>query len=188
MTHCGLLLAAGSSRRFGTGDKLLALLGGRPLITYATDAICGARLDRRVAVISNPELRPWLTGFEIVEIAAATQSDSLLAGLAAAGECDRLLVSLADMPLVTAPLLERVLHTATDDCPAASVDNGPPMPPACFPRGWLGRLRSVREDRGAGRLLRELPPEAQVAAPGVLADIDTIAQLDQLENRLSSQD
>ncbi|RNF33445.1 nucleotidyltransferase family protein [Paracoccus methylarcula] len=177
MIRTGLLLAAGASRRFGAADKLLALLDGRPLIFHAADAMRNAALTRRIAVIANPALRAYLHGFEIVEIRPAAQSDSLRAGLQVAGETDRLLIALADMPRVTSELLDMVTSTATEDRPAACHDPGPPMPPACFPRGWLTRLADLTGDQGAGRFIRALPAGALVKAPGLLDDIDTAPDL-----------
>ncbi|SIS71694.1 nucleotidyltransferase family protein [Paracoccus saliphilus] len=177
MNRTGLLLAAGTSRRFGVADKLLAPLDGRPLVAHAAQAMQMTALDRHIAVIANPELRPYLDGFEIVEIQPGAQSDSLRAGLQAAGETDRLLIALADMPRVTSELLDMVVAAATDDRPAACHDLGPPMPPACFPRGWLIRLAELTGDQGAGRLIRDLPAEALVNARGLLTDIDTVSDL-----------
>lgn len=181
MIRVGLLLAAGSSRRFGAEDKLLAPLHDHPLITYAAEAMQGTELDRKIAVISNPAVRPYLDGFEIVEIEPSEQSDSIRAGVIAAGDCDRLLIALADMPGITSDLLKRIFDATTEDYPSASSDNGPPMPPACFPTKWLPRLLELNGDRGAGSLLRKLPEMAQIQAPGMLQDIDTIDQLRQAE-------
>lgn len=177
MMRTGLLLAAGASRRFGAADKLLAPLDGRPLVAHAAQAMQMAALDRHIAVIANPALRPHLDGFKIVEIEPCEQSGSLRAGLQAAGETDRLLIALADMPRITSELLDRVVAATTDERPAASRDDGPPMPPACFPRDWFGRLSELTGDQGAGRLIRDLPTEALVNAPGLLTDIDTVSNL-----------
>ena len=177
MNRVGVLLAAGRSLRFGAEDKLLATLQGRPLIAYAADAVRNADLERRIAVISNAELRPLLAGFDIVEIAAALQSDSLRASVIAAGNPDRLLVTLGDMPLVTSQHLDSVVARCPDDMASASVENGQPMPPACFSSTWLRRLSALMGDRGAGSLLRDLPQELLIPAPGLLTDIDTPSDL-----------
>lgn len=183
MTGTGLLLAAGASRRFGADDKLLAVLHDRPVITYAADAMRRAPLERRIAVITNPDLRPFLSGFDVVDIAPGTQSDSLIAGLKAADVPDRLLIVLADMPLVTSELLGQVIARVSDSQPAACHDEGPPMPPACFPKNWLARLADASGDRGAGRFIRDLPASALIPARGMLADIDSLADLARLEEQ-----
>ncbi|WP_410219210.1 NTP transferase domain-containing protein [Paracoccus sp. (in: a-proteobacteria)] len=177
MIRTGLLLAAGASRRFGPQDKLLAPVRGRAMVIHAAEAMSGADLGHRIAVISNPELAPLLGAFTIVTISPGQQSDSLRAGLAAAGLVHRLLVALGDMPDVTAGHLDHVLRTATDVLPAASHDGQSPLPPACFPAASLRALRSLSGDQGAGRLLRDLPPEQLVHAPGLLRDIDRTGDL-----------
>ncbi|MFC0200667.1 nucleotidyltransferase family protein [Paracoccus rhizosphaerae] len=177
MIRAGLLLAAGASRRFGPDDKLLARLRGRPLLLHAADALRQVPLDRYVAVISNPSLGPLLEGFEVIVIPQGGQSDSLRAGLAHLDHPDRLLIVLGDMPDVTPSLLSQVLAHASDDGPSASHDGQHPMPPACFPRSQLPLLAALSGDRGAARLLRDLPPERLIAAPGQLRDIDRPDQI-----------
>ncbi|TRW96740.1 nucleotidyltransferase family protein [Paracoccus sp. M683] len=181
-TGTGLLLAAGASRRFGTGNKLLAALNGRPLIAHAAEALRALPLARRIAVISTAEIAPHLAGFQLIRIPQGEQSDSLRAGLAAAGLTDRLLITLGDMPLVTPDLLVRVLGRCTDALPAASRQgDGPAMPPACFPRSWLALLEGLTGDQGAGRLLRDLPDAQIIQAGDQLTDIDTQDALARLQ-------
>ena len=177
MIRIGLLLAAGASRRFGPQDKLLAPLGGRPLVTRAADALRGTPLDHRIAVIANPALAPLLEGVEIVLIPPGQQSDSLRAGLAAAGQPDRLLIALGDMPDVTSAHLTRILTAATDNLPACSHDGTAPLPPACFPQARLADLQHLTGDQGAARLLHDLPSTQYINAPSLLRDIDTPDQI-----------
>lgn len=177
MMRVGLLLAAGASRRFGPEDKLLADLRGRPLAAHAAEAMRRTDLDGRIAVITTPALAPWLHGFRVIEVTQGRQSDSLRAGLAAAGDPDRLLIALADMPDVTDAHLRLVLEAATDTMPAASHDGKAAMPPACFPRARLDDLGRLTGDQGAGRLLRDLPPGQLIAAPDLLRDVDRPADL-----------
>ena len=68
MTHV-ILLAAGSSRRFG-GNKLLAPWRGRPLYRYGLHtlaAVCAARADAALLVVTNtpaiaqaPRMKPLI--------------------------------------------------------------------------------------------------------------------------------
>ncbi|TJZ94066.1 nucleotidyltransferase family protein [Paracoccus gahaiensis] len=177
MIRTGLLLAAGASRRFGPQDKLLALLHGQPLVTHAADALRDTPLDHRIAVIAHPELARLLDGFEIILIPPGQQSDSLRAGLQAAGQPDRLLIALGDMPDVTAAHLTRILTAATEDLPACSHDGTAPLPPACFPQARLADLHSLNGDQGAARLLQDLPPTQYIDARSLLRDIDTPDQI-----------
>lgn len=182
MTRTGLLLAAGASRRFGPADKLLALLNGRPLISHAAQALRLTPLDYRIAVISNAALLPLLDGFQVVTIAQGHQSDSLRAGLAAAGSPERLLIALGDMPDITPDHLTRILDTATDALPSCSHDGTAPLPPACFPTATLATLSRLTGDQGAGRLLRDLPATQHVHAMHLLRDIDRADQITPLEH------
>ncbi|MFN3277807.1 MAG: NTP transferase domain-containing protein [Paracoccus hibiscisoli] len=177
MIRAGLLLAAGASRRFGPEDKLLAPVAGLPLVAHAAQAMRQLALDQRIAVITNPALRPLLQGFRIVMIDQGQQSDSLRAGLAAAGNPARLLIALGDMPDVTPAHLTQVMAMATDDLPSCSNDGAAPLPPACFPRAWLPALAALTGDQGAGRLLRDLPACQHLAAQGLLRDIDRPDQI-----------
>lgn len=186
MIRTGLMLAAGASRRFGPDDKLLALFRDRPVIMHAAKAMRQTPLEHRIAVIANPDLRPFLSGFDVIEVAPGTQSDSLIAGLKAADTPDRLLITLADMPLVTSELLAQVVTGVSGGQPAACYDDAPPMPPVCFPKDWLARLADVAGDKGAGRFIRELPASALIPACGMLADIDSLADLERLEAQLRS--
>ena len=55
------------------------------------------------------------------------------------------------------------------------------MPPACFGGTRIDALTKLSGDRGAALLLADLPPDRLVAAPpGMLADVDTVADLDRM--------
>lgn len=170
-----ILLAAGASRRFGPEEKLLAPHRGQPLIAHAARVLNGTPLTQRIAVIANPALIPHLDGFRIVTLPRGTdplQSTSLHAGLAAAGQPDRLLIALGDMPDITAAHLRAIIDRTTPDQPAASTNGRTILPPACFPRATLQRLATLSGDRGAASLLRNLPEGQLIPAPDLLADID----------------
>jgi molybdenum cofactor cytidylyltransferase len=178
MTVAGVLLAAGSSRRFGSDDKLLAMLQGRQLVTHAAQAMYGFGPDVLIAVITSPEVAELLPDFEIAMPLeeAPEQSDSLRAGISLAESrgATRIVIALADMPFVTADLLQTVVGRSTASCPSAVTDGRRTMPPACFPQSCFSDLRNLSGDRGAAALLRKLPPSALVkVAQETLRDIDT---------------
>lgn len=175
MTLTVLMLAAGRSRRFGAADKLMAPLGGRPLIAHAVAAQAGLPGDlvaERVAVVGPCCPAAGLltaAGFRLVvnERPDEGQGRSLALG-AAAWSSDRLLILLADMPLVTPDLLIRLAGCRAR---AAASDGRRPSPPALFPRADRPALLAADGDRGARDLLAGAATVP--ARPGELRDVDT---------------
>lgn len=183
MTHAEplalALLAAGRSARFGSADKLIAPLYGRPLIAWAAEAgwmlpaewhllVTGADASLAAAVpgyrlLANPDARQGLsTSLRIAAMEAG--------GLGAAA----LVVMLGDMPFVQPAHLHQLVAAfgADDMRPVFSqTPHGAPCPPALFPAACFDALKSQTGDRGA----RGLAFGARlVTAPDwTLTDIDT---------------
>ncbi|WP_210527660.1 nucleotidyltransferase family protein [Rubellimicrobium arenae] len=183
MRTAGVLLAAGASRRFGQADKLLAVLHGRQLIRQAADAADAAQLDLRIAVTSSDEVAKALPEFRISRVAPdQPQSTSLATGIMEAMDqgADRAVVLLADMPLITADMIDGVIELAGDGV-AAITDGRRVCPPACFPRDLFPELTRVSGDQGARALLSGLGPQQLLRVPSSsLVDIDTLEDLDRL--------
>ncbi len=182
MTCAGILLAAGASRRFGTENKLLADLQGRPLVERAASALARAGCDHLIAMVSDPRVEDLLDGFILVrpDKGRSVQADSLRAGIACAVDlkAQKALVVLADMPFVSSRHLQIVAQRCTPGSPSASTDGTRRMPPACFPSDHFERLLELKGDHGAQDILRTLLPSALVHAPAEeLRDIDTPAEL-----------
>jgi len=106
MTHA-VILAAGIGSRFG-GQKLLALLDGKPLIAHVVAAV--AHLP--TVVVGPPELEPHIYPARLVENLAPERgmAHSLRLADAAIDADDAILVLLADMPYVTRELVDWVLE------------------------------------------------------------------------------
>lgn len=178
MITVGLLLAAGRSERFGEANKLLADFKGKPLLAHAADAMQLVRIDHRIAVVSDSHVADLLNGFDVLFQLEdnAPQSANLALGAERAAElnADRLLIVLADMPLVGEALMQEVLERCSDSHPAAATDGELICPPACFPAVSLGALIALEGDQGGVSLIRRLPSDGLVtAAQGLLVDVDT---------------
>ncbi|MFV2051647.1 nucleotidyltransferase family protein [Aliiroseovarius sp. YM-037] len=186
MTTIGIVLAAGRSSRFGEADKLSATFHGAPLAHYAAVAMLGAAVDHRIVVVRPAVDR--FDGFDIVYAPeGAPQSESLKHGVrrAIAIGADRIVITLADMPLVNAALIDAVVKRAGTDGTAAATDGDRRAPPACFPASAFPALLALDGDRGAGQLLATLPDGALVSVTEQeLADVDTPADLVALERAL----
>jgi molybdenum cofactor cytidylyltransferase len=184
----GILLAAGSSQRFGA-DKQSALVDGIPMLTRAASTMLNAGFDMPIVVLGAraAEHGRLLYGLPVRivrnEDAAAGMASSLLAGLEAAGECAAVCIAVCDQPAVTAGHL-RMLVTSwrkTRASIVASSYDGVAGVPAVFGSGHFAELRELRGDRGAGPLLARYAASLQtIPLPGGNIDIDTPGDLAQL--------
>lgn len=179
-----VLLAAGSSQRFGRGDKLMADLDGRPVLAHAADSLFGQKVAARIAVTGpDHDARRALleaSGWKIVTNAdaASGQASSLQAGIRAAADvasADHVLVLLGDMPRVSSGHLLALREAVARGAPAVmSLAKGIPSPPAILSRSILAQLGDIRGDRGARDALLALAGLRTVPladAEGI--DIDT---------------
>lgn len=172
-----VLLAAGESRRFGPGDKLLAELDGKPLAAHAADTLAGIGFGSLIAVCSSDPVAALLAGrgFAVVrnDRPGEGQSRSIRLGVEAAGDVDAVLIALADMPFVSAAQYRR-LFAVHEEVTASSLV-GVPMPPVLFGRARFGSLKALTSDHGAKALLGGAV--LVEATAGELADIDTPAAI-----------
>jgi CTP:molybdopterin cytidylyltransferase MocA len=154
----GLLLAAGSGRRFGR-PKALVDTGGGPWVLRSLDTL--AATDRRLVVVgaAADEVVALVPPDVTVVRNAGHQGgmgSSLRAGLAALTadrDVDAALVMLVDLPDVPAAAVERVLEAAGDD-PRASLARaryrGVPGHPVLIGRDhFAGVIAAAVGDRGA---------------------------------------
>ncbi|WP_228716899.1 NTP transferase domain-containing protein [Billgrantia pellis] len=179
-----VLLAAGQSRRFEEGDKLLARLHGQRIIQRAAAALQGHDLAARIAVVGPDqaaravELRA--AGWTVVVNAQSEKglSASLAAGIREAGQCrgvEAALVMLADMPNVPDAHLVDLRDALTPERSAVmSLAGAVHSPPALFDRAVFDSLTGLAGDAGAGQLFQSLAHTATVAIPADWAlDVDT---------------
>jgi len=182
----GVLLAAGSGRRFG-GDKLLAELDDGRTIAEISCAKLRAGVDRLIAVVrpDDDRLAACLAtaGADVCVCPDADQGMgvSLAFGVRQAPEADGWLVALADMPLIAASDIRRVadaLRTgAAIAVPVAGQQRGHPVG---FCRRFFAELSALTGDSGARAILERHAGEI-VAVPvedsRTWRDIDTAADL-----------
>jgi len=180
-----VVLAAGASRRFGA-PKMLAPLGGRPVLQHVLDALAGAGLVDVVVVLGDQAAAiraavSWRS--ERIELNPRPTdglSSSLRIGLDVAAEdrtIDAVLVLLGDQPAVRPAVISAVLAAAeTSPQPIVRVryaDDDAPNPVLVRRAAWV-LAAGLSGDRGLGPLLIEHPDlVTEVALPGDNPDIDT---------------
>lgn len=192
----GIILAAGEARRFGSGPhdtKLLALLDGIPLVRHVARAALAAR-TRPVLVVTGhagAEVECALADLDLVFIRnpdpSAGLSQSLKLGLKALpDDIEGAIILLADMPFVSAPLIDRLI-TAFETAGAAHaivpVRAGQRGNPVLLGRSLFAAVKEIEGDRGARILIDRLTEgviEVPIDDPAIAIDIDTPDMLDRL--------
>jgi molybdenum cofactor cytidylyltransferase len=183
----GVLLAAGTSSRFGAANKLLADVGGTAMVARAARSLAAASLSPLVVVVGHEADRVAAAvdglGFAVVENDdyARGQSTSVAAGVRAVGDVDAAVVALGDMPAVapgSVAALVAAFHDGAGTALAAACD-GRRGNPVLFARTHFGALADVAGDVGGQEILLAAPDSALVETgdPGVLRDVDTPGDL-----------
>lgn len=186
MRVVGILLAAGSGRRFGSNKLLAPMADGTSLAVAAASRLIAA-VPECIAVVrpGDAALATLLagTGLRIVECAAAEQGmgHSLAAGVAAANTADAWLIALADMPSIrssTIAGLRTQLHEGSEL--VAPFHAGRRGHPVGFAAGFCVELQALGGDAGARDLLvrhASSLTRLDVDDPGILLDVDTPGDL-----------
>jgi molybdenum cofactor cytidylyltransferase len=169
------VLAAGRATRFG-GGKLEADCAGKPVGRWVLDTVAEAGLGPGL-VVTGPEgmsfAGEWRTLVNPEPGEGLGSSLALAARAARDADAATLLILLADMPLVTADHLRRLVSRTA---PAATRHpDGRPGVPALLDLPLIERAASLTGDRGAGPLLAGAT--VLDAPPGMLRDVDTIEDL-----------
>lgn len=188
-TVVGVVLAGGTSSRFGEANKLLAELDGEPLVRHAArtlldtdlsavtavlgyeaDAVRSALADLDVRVVRNPDYEAGL-------------STSVARGVEAADDAgaDAVVFLPGDMPGVdpaTVALLVDAYRAGLGTALAAA-HGGRRGNPVLFDRRYFEALLGVEGDGGGRSVLLGSDDAALVETgdPGVVADVDTTADL-----------
>ncbi len=182
----GLVLAAGAGSRFGEAPKLLAELGGRPLLEHAVNALTGVPELGAVVVVLGAHAEQLRAGVDFGRARAVVcenwsegLSASLRCGVAALPAVERVLVGLGDVPGLGAEVVRRLMAAAPG---TRACYGGVPGHPVLLGPEQLSRLGELRGDVGARELLRgALTIECGDLASGL--DVDTPADLDALTLR-----
>lgn len=177
-----LILAGGAGRRFG-GGKLLADLGGAPVIRRTADAVLSAGFGEVVVATgaAHPQIAAALAGLACRIVPTPDWEEgmaaSLRAGLAALGTPEQgVLVFLGDMPLVPVALCPPLAALAQAAGYAARPRvGGQPGHPAAFTLAALPDLARLTGDVGAAALLKGREQGVaylETEAIGAVLDID----------------
>jgi molybdenum cofactor cytidylyltransferase len=193
----GVVLAAGRSSRMGGPNKLLAEIGGKPLVRIVVDAVLASR-TRPVVVVTGHQrdkVEAALGGLSVKFVHNPHFADglgtSLKAGIAALpAQVDGAIVCLGDMPQVDAALIDRLIGAFDPDHGALVVlptIDGKRGNPVVWSRRFFPDLMTVEGDVGARYLIgryTEAVAEVPLTGTAALTDVDTPEALEAVRAEL----
>lgn len=176
-----VLLAAGASARYGTDDKLLADIGGMPLIERALATYAPVSFGRRIAVV-RPDSRVTdicdAAGFDHIvnKTAENGMGSSISVGIGALQGLNYALIGLGDMPYVKP-------KTIAEICAAKNTPHDIIIPtyqgarghPVLFGAAHFTALAQLQGDTGGRDIIAACPTVLELAVDdaAIRLDIDT---------------
>ena len=186
MNVAAIILAAGSSTRFENGHKLLAEIHGIPVVSRVASAIAQSDVGDIVLVVAAKESEVVKAAgpgrWKTIENPDARDglASSLRLGLQSSDQAtDGVLIALADMPGISAELVNSLLAAFAESSRAIVFPiaaDGRTGHPVIWPRSLVPALEALSGDAGGKAILgdyRELWRPVPFADIGAFADIDT---------------
>ncbi len=184
------ILAAGRARRFG-GGKVVAPLGGTPLVRHAVDAALASELRPIVVVVAQFALKiesVLPAGVDVVRAPAARLGiahslRALVQALEGWRQVGAVCVGLADQPLIGPDAYRRLAaaYAAGADFAVATY-GGERQHPVLIGRDLWPQVRTLRGDVGARALMESVVPlDVPCDGTGRPDDIDTPDDLNRIE-------
>ena len=165
----GIVLAAGMSTRMGITKQLMEL-GGKPLLAWVVEAALRSELEQVILVLGHdaekisamlgPLCAHERLAIVINERYREGMSASLQAGLRhAQGQFPSVMFLLGDQPLVTASVINLLLHRfrESDQDICVPVYGGRQGTPVCVSSLFYDEILSIRGDLGAREVIRNHP-------------------------------
>ncbi|ROZ75368.1 NTP transferase domain-containing protein [Ramlibacter sp. WS9] len=175
-----LVLASGQGARFiasgGTGSKLRALLGGKPVLERTLDAVRASGL-----------------AWHLEDAGHDGMGDSIAAGVKATSDASGWLILPGDLPLIQPRTLQAVAAALSHYGAVIPHYRGQRGHPVGFAASCREALLMLKGPQGAAAVLRS--QEAINAAgrldedddPGIVTDIDTVQDLRNAEALLAAR-
>jgi molybdenum cofactor cytidylyltransferase len=183
----GLILASGTSNRFGASNKLLARVGSETVIERTLNAYLNAMAEVWVVVAPSPNPVADLIsigGVHLIENPdfAAGQSAALRHGIRSLPpEADGAVIGVGDQPLLPSDVITDLIRAWSRGAALAVAPRYAGMPgnPVVFDRALFSALMKVEGDIGGRNVLWESPHIfLDFAQKSYALDIDTVDDLD----------
>jgi molybdenum cofactor cytidylyltransferase len=171
----------------GRQHKLLLPWGGVTLIEYVLQAWMASRVDR-IVLVSRPDdhlLHQIVTPYSAVELVVPRQAPGEMKESVGIGlqhlrgdqprEDDRWMIAPADLPTITADLIDRVIAASRESSAIVVPQFGSRRGhPVSFPWSLSQQVDQLGANEGINRLLERFPVESlSIDAAAYPADVDT---------------
>jgi len=130
-----VVMAGGMGKRLGIEEKPLTLIMDRPMISYVLKALLGSKNIGRIFVTTSPRVEKtemWLLDLikdhrnvSIIRTKGDGFVNDMASAVEEAGITGSVLITMADLPLITSGLIDRIIEKYQDiNTPALSVHMG----------------------------------------------------------------
>lgn len=190
----GVILAAGTSSRYGDRNKLLVPLDGEPLVVHAARTLVESPVAGVTVVVGHeaPRVRDVIADLDVAIRQNGAyergQSTSAAEAVAAARDhnADAVLIALGDMPWVSTRTVNTLVraYVAGKGEALAAAYNEQRGNPVLFDARFFDALADVEGDTGGRDILLGAESAALVETgdPGVVSDVDQPTDLDDIPN------
>ena len=179
-----VVMAAGRSERFGSEDKLMAELEGRPLLAYCLEAVQGC-FARTVVIVSSEEAGRLAAsmGFYTLPNPAPERGlcSTIAIGLREMAGMEACMFLVADQPMLRRETIAGMTRAYPKGRILVAAHGGRTGNPAIFPRDMFGELsRLAPGESGSDVMARHMDrvERFEVQDAEELCDIDTRGELE----------
>ncbi len=115
-----VVMAGGMGKRLGLEEKTLTLIRGRPMISFVLEALLGSKNIERIFVATSSRVEKtnlWLMDFirshgnvRIIRTKGYGFVNDMASAVEEAGITGSVLITMADLPLITSVLIDRIIQ------------------------------------------------------------------------------
>lgn len=180
MNVTGILLAAGSSRRYGSDKRLQKLDNGKTLLSHSADALQSAVDDLLIVLAPGDELLAKSLQSLATRCCFNPQADrgmgtSISRAVQDSPDADAWLIMPVDLPLIRSDTIHRVVSALTPDRAVVPICHGVRGHPVAFSRSFASELSALSGDIGGREILQRHNGKVtwlNIHDPGIHLDLD----------------
>ncbi len=181
-----LVLAAGTSSRMGSTNKLLLKFNEQSMVSHVIDQLMASKVDHIIVITGNDAEKVKGSIRQNVSFSHNPDynkglSTSVKVGITALGEdctkdCEAVMICLGDMPYIMAADYNKLIDAFKKDKIIAPTSNGKIGNPLIFSARFFKDFMDLDGDKGARKLLKKYSRdviEVDVNSDAIFSDIDT---------------